>query len=61
MGKGSDMQGTPPRDLRLISLIVSVYAAIFMVQYVCLCVPVSIGEMVLAQITKSGGSMEQAD
>lgn len=28
MGKGSDMQGTPPRDLRVFSFTVSVYTAI---------------------------------
>lgn len=48
VGKGSDMQGTPPRDLRVFrNLIASVYAAIYRctVWVVCMC-------STLVQITK---------
>lgn len=54
MDQGSDMQGTPPRDLRVFrNIIASIYAGIYVgTVWVCLCVPVWVKEIALAQITK---------
>lgn len=50
MGQGSDMQGTPPRDLRVFrNLIASVYATIYLcTARVFLWVSVRVEEIVLA-------------
>lgn len=47
VGKGSDMQGTPPRDLTVLGILL---LCSHMCVWVCLCAPVWVKEIALVQI-----------